>query len=535
MSLRRKFLVLIALLAVTVSVNAAAAVWAIVHYQQAIAQPLSSVQLVLENFQIVKRSLGEQHNMLARLATGVPTAAIGPDAAPAHEGPPDLDSIRALQRRLHQQADTRLAFLEHEVPAYKLFAGIGTTANIRSRMDHAHATIDAWFESLPPESPASALDQPSPQLKNALTDLFLLHELIELTEGRILESARVTMDFGALVKRSVVLIISISMLAVVTSGFLAFRLITRWVLVPVAQLRTAAARIGAGDFEHRVPVLGSDEIAMLSAEVNHMASMVKALHAERLERERLAAIGQMVRRISHNLRNPLAGIRSLAELSRNELPPQSETRELQERILVTVDRFESWLQQLLNVTKPLALAPRPVELQPWLDGIVEALAPAAQAQSVTLRAEISRAPHTVEIDADHLEQALTALIVNAIEASPSHGEVVLACENGHDGQTWQVSVSDQGPGVPKELHQDIFRPYFTTKPKGNGIGLATVRQVVDQHGGQIAVHTPSEHGNSQPPAAGSVFVLTLPRVSHATLASTGQYGDRGGHDSDHRG
>ena len=185
MSLRRKFLVLIALLAVTVSVNAAAAVWAIVHYQQAIAQPLSSLQLVLEHFQIVKRSLGEQHNILARLATGVPTAAIGPDAAPAHEGPPDLDSIRARQRRLHQQADTRLAFLEHEVPAYKLFAGIGTTANIRHRMDHAHATIDAWFESLPPESPAAQPDQSSPQLKVALTDLFLLHELIELTEDQV--------------------------------------------------------------------------------------------------------------------------------------------------------------------------------------------------------------------------------------------------------------------------------------------------------------------------------------------------------------
>src|SRR5262249_25264293 len=143
-------------------------------------------------------------------------------------------------------------------------------------------------------------------------------------------------------------------------GALGFSLLHRWVLQPVARLRTAAARIGDGDFAHRVLVRpggpGRDELAQLSTEVNHMAGLVRAMQDERVERDRLAAAGEMVRRLTHNLRNPLAGIRGLAEITRGDLPPAAdELRENQERIIATIDRFEHWLSELLSATSPLTV------------------------------------------------------------------------------------------------------------------------------------------------------------------------------------
>jgi len=94
------------------------------------------------------------------------------------------------------------------------------------------------------------------------------------------------------------------------------------------------------------------QLAQLASEVNHMAHMVKTLQDERVESERLAAVGSMVRRIAHNIRNPLAGIRGLAEITRNELAQDEELRENQTRIVAAVDRFERWLKQLLDATRP---------------------------------------------------------------------------------------------------------------------------------------------------------------------------------------
>lgn len=534
MSLRRKFLILLILLTVTVAINATAALWSIVHFENAVVEPLTNVQRVLESLRIVKRSLGEEHNFIVSLSPGNAIAPIGPRNL-AQEDPAHLTiaSVTSRLAGLEALANDRLNFLETEVPAYKLLAGAGTAINIRQRVDIAHSKVDAWLKARSRSEPDSSTTTVSSE--SVLTELYQLHELIELAEGQVLDSAAVAMDFSRTLQQSVILILSVSVLAVATAGFLAIRLIRRWVLLPVSELRIAATRISQGDFDHRVPVVGTGEISSLSSEVNHMASMVKSLQEEQVERERLAAVGEMVRRISHNLRNPLSGIRSLAELSRDEIPPEFEARDFQSRILVTVDRFESWLKQLLNVSKPLAISLKDVEIRSWLESIVEAHLPAAQAQDVSLVLELDGAPDTVKVDPDHLEQALTALITNAIEASPSHGQVKVTCEDGDDGHSWRLFVTDDGPGVPKHLRSDIFRPYFTTKPDGNGIGLACVKQIVEQHGGSVEVKSPVSNGKLASPQAGSVFVLTFSENSRAFVATIGHNGGQIGHDFDHRG
>jgi len=268
MSLRQKFLVLLTLLAVTVSVNAGAALWSIVHFQRAVVGPLASVQQVLQGLRVVKRSLGEQHNFIVSLSPGEPVAPIGArENASQIADDLSLDAITQRMRRLESLANDRLASLEQDVPAYELLAGTGTATNIRQRVRGAHASVDRWLDSFTPVAGDPSRVQPTVSPTPTLDALYQLHELIERTEGQVLDSAGVAMDFSKVLQRSMIFILATSVLAVATAGFLAIRLVRRWVLLPVSQLRIAATRIGKGDFDHRVPVVGTGEIASLKSQL----------------------------------------------------------------------------------------------------------------------------------------------------------------------------------------------------------------------------------------------------------------------------
>ncbi len=327
-------------------------------------------------------------------------------------------------------------------------------------------------------------------------------------------SAELALAHSADIRAQLLLVLGLALLSALLLCALGALLIRRWVLKPVGELRTATARIAAGDFSHRTPVAGSDELAQLSAEVNQMAGMVSAMQEERIQRERLAAIGEVVRRLAHNLRNPLSGIRSLAELSRDELDEASELRENQDRIVGTVDRFERWLTELLEATSPLAIVPGEHEVGGWLEGLIAAHTPAAESRDVRITVDTGAAPTRARFDRRHLEQAVVAILTNAIEASPRGGIVAVGAKEGEDGRFWELQIADEGTGVSEELTGKIFAAHFTTKAEGTGIGLAVAQQVVRGHGGALSVRI----GDGQVSGAdsevkggrGATFVIRLP-------------------------
>jgi len=523
MSLRRKFLVLLLVLGCTVAINVGASVWAIIHYETSIARPLDGIQRVMIGLQRSKRAAGTAHNLLVGSLPEGDAAPIGPSAA---AGDRSLAAVRELGARALLELDA----LEAQVPEYQLLAGISTTQNIRLRVDRAFEQAGAWL-SLPESERA----EQAGLIRGAARDLFHSHELIELMEQRMLESAALTVNFSDSARRSALLVLGVSALVVISSGFLAVRLVSRWVLAPVADLREAAGRVAEGDYTGRVDVRGEDEIATLGHEFNHMTEMIVEMQEERIERERLAAVGEMVRRIVHNLRNPLSGIRSLAELTLTDLPTDSDARRNQDRIMTTVDRFESWLTRLLNVTRPLSLSIGETAVEPWLGGVIEAHRPMAQAKGVALTLDSSRAPRVASLDAALVEQAMSAIITNGVHASPEGGEVRVLAEADDGGKRWRIVVEDSGPGVPPDLADQIFRPYFTTKPDGNGIGLAMAKQVIEQHGGRIAVERPETTAQGAETGAGARFVVTLPLILGSEVARIGHGGSANGQDSHHRG
>ena len=361
MTLQRKFAVLLALLGVTIASNLGMSVWAVGMLDREQRWPMENLAHVLQGLNRTKRLLWEQAELLG--ASSFP----GRDG----EGPQPTAGDAQRLERLTTAVIAQVAELE-ESEAYILRSGISTARNIRQRVDLAAAAARRWLATGDADARLAAAD-----------GLYELHELIERLEARLLDDAEIAVEWGRRVRTRLILILAASLLSVALAFSLSFRLYRRWVVEPVERLREATERIAHGDLRHRIPVRGRDELARLSEEVNTMAATVETVQRERIERERLAAIGEMSRRVAHNIRNPLAGIRSLAEMTRSDLADRPALAEVQERIMRTVDRFAAWLSDLLSLSSPLEVSPHEVPVAAWLHGAVETHRPAAEAASLS--------------------------------------------------------------------------------------------------------------------------------------------------------
>jgi len=282
--------------------------------------------------------------------------------------------------------------------------------------------------------------------------------------------------------------------------------VRRWVVQPVEGLREATRHLSAGEFGHRIEPKSRDELGLLAGEVNQMASIIAQMQERLVEQERLAGAAEMVKRLAHNIRNPLAGIRGLAEATSDRHQNDNETRECQQRIVETVDRFEKWLRDLQESVSPMTLCPQPTRIDELIRQVITALKPMFHRRDVEIQMNVSADLSPVHLDSMHFEQALVALLTNAVQASQPGQSVRIEVRPCPDRSgDWQLIVEDQGEGIPDEIRDKIFVPYFTTKPGGTGVGLAIAGKVIKAHGGQLTVDSR--------PGQGSRFVAILPGLA----------------------
>ena len=476
MKLRTRFALVLTLMSAVLIVNVGASVWGLLFLRRELGWPLQSMQSVMSALHEIKRAGEDQAAMLG--------SGRGPDPS----RPPHPEVFAQLESVIADQ----LSVLEQN-PSTQARSGVSSVSNLRERSIEIRLLTRQW------------LDGGTPADAERLIDLInQRHEIIERIEGRMLGDAGLAVGHGNALRTVVMLIIAVSVIGAAAIALLVSMLVRRWVLLPVETLRTGAERLGRGDFDHRIDIATTDELGRLGAEFNQMAGLIKDMQDERVERERLAAIGEMARSIVHNLRTPLAGIRNLAEITRSELDPVSELIEVQERIMSSVDRFDGWLTEMLRVSTPFRLETRPFCPATLLRSVIDAHADAAAGKGVSIRATLQGLPPTATADPAHLGHALTALLSNAITYAPPTTEVLIETSS-QDGY-WSVRVSDGGPGVPIDLQNAIFRPYFTTRAGGTGIGLALVKRIAELHGGTVTVHSPPE----PPTGTGTAFVLRMP-------------------------
>lgn len=223
--------------------------------------------------------------------------------------------------------------------------------------------------------------------------------------------------------------------------------------------------------------------------------------------ERLAALGQLSAGLAHEIRNPLAVIQGSVEMLRQNLggaPPVA--AEMTGYIAGEVERVKELVARFLDFARPLHLERRATALAPLLDQALEEARQRWPAATVEVQRDYGRHLPAVALDATLMERAFANLATNAYEAMGEGGgklavQAAPAMEDGAGGV--RITFRDAGPGVPPELREQIFNPFFTTKATGVGLGLAIVAKIVDQHGGRFRLNP--EGG------PGAEFEIFLPR------------------------
>ncbi len=277
--------------------------------------------------------------------------------------------------------------------------------------------------------------------------------------------------------------------------------------------------------ERLADAFASDEIAALLAVCDQLAINVEnsRLFEVLRERDRLAALGEMSAGLAHEIRNPLAAIKGAAQ----ELDPKSlkgEDAELMEIIVDEVNRLNGVVSEFLDYARPF----RGTFVALSVNDAVRRTAQLMQHDLDTMTLSVDLDPDLPDIngDAERLQQVLINLILNAADAMGRQGRVHLSTRSVESfkdaallglkapSRFVEIVVRDEGPGIPTSVLNQIFIPFFTTKDKGTGLGLALCQRIVQHHGGQIEVRS------SEAPARdhGATFIMRLPAVSRSKAA-----------------
>ncbi|MCB0276619.1 MAG: PAS domain S-box protein [Calditrichaeota bacterium] len=232
----------------------------------------------------------------------------------------------------------------------------------------------------------------------------------------------------------------------------------------------------------------------------------KLLEAQLQRRERLSAMGELASGVAHEIRNPLNTIGTIAQQLDSDFEPVRDGEEFHQLaglVHSEVKRINNTIQDFLRFARPARVNPQPFAVADLIEKLVQQYRSLAHQKNLKFSGDIAWQGEVVW-DRQQIQQALMNLLQNSIDALPAGGEFGIRV-NSAPGEIIEISVFDDGPGIPEPVRNKIFNLYFTTKAEGTGIGLSLVQQIVDAHGGTITAGNP-------PHGPGALFILRLPRL-----------------------
>lgn len=254
----------------------------------------------------------------------------------------------------------------------------------------------------------------------------------------------------------------------------------------------------SGDLAVRAEDSSRDEIGRLSSGFNRMLERISSEHASRL-----AALGNLAAGVAHEVRNPLNSIAMTTQYLKEttDADADSETQECLDVITQQVAELNRIVKQFLQLTRPVEMNRETVDINSFMVDVMRGFASSLEIANVKLRPNFSRELLYAKVDSDKLGQAISNIIINAIQAMPDGGELSITTAWDTPQRTAVIEIGDTGVGVPQENIDRVFEPYFTTKPDGTGLGLAITYKIIEAHNGEIVME--SEEGQ------GTTFTILL--------------------------
>jgi hypothetical protein len=267
----------------------------------------------------------------------------------------------------------------------------------------------------------------------------------------------------------------------------------------------------------------NDEIAYLMRSFNSMLDKLEEAqqeleqyHFQQMEQaDRLAAIGEMATGMAHEIKNPLAGIKGALPLVAEDFPADDERRQVVADIMAQLERLNKTASDLLKFGRPGTPQFDYLNVNNLINETLFFVAQHPEAKNVEQCCELGQDIPLIWADPKQVQQVLLNIVINALQATPAGGRICLGTAQVSEGEREyvQISIADTGPGIPADLQEKIFTPFFTTKNRGTGLGLPICKQLVKQNNGRI---------NMRSSAEGTVFTLLFPVAGALELTDGNQ-------------
>lgn len=342
--------------------------------------------------------------------------------------------------------------------------------------------------------------------------------LTELGSGARVEAERLLENSERSIRSLARVLVASSLLGAAASllaGFLWARRVARPIYELQVRVESAAerTRLKVEPGRQGLDALG-DQVSALVEKLEQTDAALAEHRRRLIQSEKLSAIGELATKLAHEVLNPLAGIKAAVQLfGRKREGAGAPAAEVAESVNREVTRVEGLLRRLMSFARPLAPRVQTVTVDALLDGAMQASGAVLARSRVTVDRQIAPDLPAVEADPLLMKQALTNLLTNAAEAMAGEGGEVTVTSGravvlGRDEVV--IRVADRGPGIDEGRMGELFKPFFTTKPDGNGLGLALCQNILLEHGGRITAR-------NRPPSEGrgAVFEVSLP-LAHAT-------------------
>ena len=304
-------------------------------------------------------------------------------------------------------------------------------------------------------------------------------------------------------------------------------IVARRITRPLAVMVDATGKIASGDLAHRVEIEGRDEIGQLARAFNRMTDELSLAHEDltqwgrTLERrveertrelreiqdqlvvsEKLASLGKMAAGVAHEINNPLTAILINAHLLLERPGREEEEANTLNLIADETTRCAAIVRGLLDFARQTPSQAAPTDINDVIDRTLLLLEMQASVRNIRIEKALDRTLPPIEVDKSKIQQVFSNLAINACEAMPTGGTLVVAAHLSRDGTHIEITFADTGVGIAKENIPRLFDPFFTTKSFGTGLGLAVSYGIIRQRGGTILVR--SEAGK------GTVFTVRIP-------------------------